>query len=309
MLEEIDSYLEIQPEYTGGNIDTTRSAQKYEIIGGYAANYSVGNNALYKIRSNIMDWKMLPKHLSKQRKIQTVNDILNLGRFISNPKALCAIIKEIYNLPDKDLIKALSKSLDLHESLDIAFRKLYYVWCDLMEFATFVLLEQEGIAAEAPILSHLANNEELEGSPIKPKLLDKIRKYEHKGYCPREPVKRITNLFTFPLNDIIAEVKAKDPTFMIGVDLNDVYQRITDIVKQINIESRKEIVGIKNRKPLPDIKETDSSKQLSLYVDMFIDLYRIALPALKQQEKKNIALSKSLLKVCKAIESIIINMH
>lgn len=298
MIEEIDNYLEIPIE--GGG-----SVQNNEVLGGYAANYSVGNNAIFKVRDNILDWKLLPKKSTQQRKIQTVNDILNLGRFIDNPKALCAIIKEIYELPDKDLIKALSKNLNLTEPLEISLRKLYYVWADLIETIFAILLEQENVEVSPMIslLSDLKNT--LEDLPTDFPLLKKLKLYEHKGYCPCEPVKRISNLFTFPLGDMIHFIKSKNPTFMIGIDLNEIYERFVDIINQIDIENKKLIPAVKSRKPLPNAK---SGEMLDKYVEYFIDLYRVSLPALKEQEKKYIELAKNIVKICNSLETVITNI-
>jgi len=299
MISEIDKYLGIENLYTGGSEELQNN-----IIGGYAANYSVGGTAVYKIRSNIMDWKLMPKQSSQQKKIATVNDILNLGKFIENETTLCIIIKEIYNLSDQELIKALSKSLELTESLDIAFRKLYYVWMDLIEFTLYSLIEVEEI--DSPFIdddksnnSILAQLKDFELGDSK--LMKKIQMYNHQGYCPCEPIKRINNLFTFPINDIIKYIKQIDPTFMIGVDLNEIYEKMIDIIKQVEIENKKSIAPIKERKPLP------SKMELNTYVEAFIELYRTSLPALKQQEKKYISLSRHVIKICTLIENIIIS--
>jgi hypothetical protein len=272
-----------------------------EILGGYDANYSVGNNALYKIRGNILDWKLLPKKSNKLKQIQTVNDILNLGKFIDNPKTLCKIIKEIYNLPDADLMKALSKSLNLQEPLEIALRKLYYVWLDLIEFMLAFLLEEEHIdfSPSIPILPNI-NLIEFENASTETKdFIKEAKKYEHKGYCPYEPTNRILNLFTFPLAKLIKILKKTNPAFMIGIDLNAVYHKIVDVIQQSDIENKKIIIPVKERAAMP------KEERLDLCMEKFIELYRTMYTYLEEQERIYIQLAKKVVEICKIIETIL----
>ncbi len=275
-------------EYLGG----LPKKSPHLIIGGYSANYAIGGMAVHQIRNNLLDWKLLS---DETKRIQTINDILNLGQYVDDPKLLCAVIEEIYNLPNEDILKAMVKSLNLLEPLDIALRKLYYVWCDLMEFMLLTLLKLENITVIDFSLKDLKN--------IKTKsykINEMIDKYDHKGYCPCEPIKRITNLFNFPMGEIVDEIKKIEPSFMIDIDLNRVYYDIEKIVKTID-NPPDDHIGLRTK--------FDNKGDLNDCMEQFIGLYKIMLPALQKQEEHYIEKSKKVLEICNIIEAVIMNLR
>lgn len=266
------------------------------ILGGYAADYSIGGNALYKIRSNILDWKLLPNNASEKRRIQTINNILNLGVVVDGP-VLCGVIKELFIMPDKELSQVLIKNLGLKEPLEIALRKLYYVWLDMIEFLLAFLLKQEGVRDTDQLIA--ADLKKIKFDTSKKDLsafLKKAYKYEHTGYCPCEPVKRIVNLFTFPLGDLIKLLQGRDATFS-KIDIDDIYNRIIDIIKQVDV----------NRDVMPVFKRPAISNKcdLDMYTTKFLELYRTSYKYLVQQEMVYIELAKKIVEICSVIEKVL----
>jgi hypothetical protein len=290
-------------EILGGLARDFDPTSKEEIVGGY----SVGNTTLFKIKSNIMDWKLLNQtDMSKDKLMQTINDILGLTQYIDNPKILAGIIREIYNLPDKELLQVLAKSLNIIEPLINSLRVLYYTWADLIELLLNILINK--IRAphnpEEPLLTKL-DGLDLTAIDVpghaKAHLSDflgQLKKYHHSGYCPREPIKRILNLFTFPIRELLTLLKHIDASLFTGVDFAQIYAEIEKIVRDIDAVNTHQIPAIVNRKPL---KTSKPEADLISHTEAFLDLYKNAYPALEQKEKKYIEISKKIYALTKVI--------
>ncbi len=271
------------------------------VLGGYGANYVVGGVTLHQIRSNMLEWKFLPKNTMMAKRIQTANEILNLPKFIDNPKTLCAIIREIYNLSDEDLLSTLSKSLGIKVSLEIALRKLYYVWRDLIELTLVLLLKNNevNVPKGSEILTNI-NIIEFQKSPKLKDISEKLRTYEHKGYCPHEPIVRILHLFTFPLQEVVTLLKKDNPEIFFSVDLVSAYKKIEQIIKQINV----------HKHPLKFKKDNNFSDNdgLDACMERFLTLYRQTYPALEEREQNYISAAQKITEICNIVEDMVVNI-
>jgi hypothetical protein len=196
---------------------------------------------------------------------------------------LCGIIRELCNLPTKDILKFLSKSLNLAEPLEIALRRLYYVWSDLIEVALEIL-----------------NN-------VKPPadLSDKIKSYEHQGYCPLVPIKRIQHLFTFPIDEALEFIEIQCGASK-KIDFNTAYKNV--------VVASTALVDI-NPAPLFDIKikiciPTNETVEATLdfHMDKLIELYKLLYSTLQKKEELYISNARLITKICDEVEKIILEM-
>ncbi len=274
--------------------------ENMKTLGGHEAKYVVGGMTLHKIQSNILEWNFLPKKAIMKKRLQTVNEILNLGTFIDNPKTLCKIIKEIYNLPDDELLAVLIKSLGLKEPLEIALRKLYYTWYELIEAILVILFKTENIETPSGInilpninLINFNNFRELKD------VIEKIKKYNHKGYCPHEPVTRILNLFTFPLHDVIVFLEKKTHSVSFFINLNAVREKISLIIEQINVKS---LERIKRDDGFPNTDKLDEC------MEKFLTLYRQTFSVLEKIEHNYINSAERIIEVCDVINSMLLSI-
>jgi hypothetical protein len=262
------------------------------IIGGYGANYVVGG-ADFKIRDNNMDWSLMPKDYPLDKKISVVNDILALQEYIDDPKILCRVICVFFELPPRDLIKVLAKTLNLAKPIEIMLRKLYYVWLDLINMVLATYIEHAFSYAEVEkALTKTAESPIMLVQELDKKLLGA---YKHVGYCPYEPIVRVKNILTFPLSDVIKKVRRYDSTFLAHVNINTVYGDILGIVKQLNINL--------------DVKKNHNSKcgkSLESCVDSFLGLYDKYHDTLISLESTYIAVAKQIEKIIYIIQRILV---
>ncbi len=269
-----------------------------QVLGGYNAKYMVGGETLYKMQNNILEWKLLPKEAQKKQ-IQTINDILNLPKFIDDPKVLCKIIKEIYNLPNKELIEVMTKSLSLKKPLEISLRKLFYVWQDLIEILMATLLESENIQVP-PDMDLLSNIKfiEFKNNSLFDNFIKSLN-YTHKSYCPFDPINRILNILSFPLQKLISLIEEKTPLF---ININDIYKEIKKIVEQIKL--------VNNNKPEVVIEREDfgTANELNKCVEIFLKLYGKLFTSLEEREQHYIDISRQILKICSVIELMVLNL-
>jgi hypothetical protein len=272
------------------------------VLGGYNAKYVVGGATLHQMQSNILEWQFLPKDARIAKCFQTINEILNLPKFVDNPKTLCKIIREIYNLPDEELLMALTKSLRIKTPLEIALRKLYYVWHDLIEIFLAMLLEREKIkiSTKVDLLSNIDLIKLERGSPELRDLAKKLRAYKHRTYCPHEPVVRILNLFTFPLQEVVTLMEKKAPELLFSIDLNSACKKITHIIESIN--AHRPSAQFKKRN---DFSEGDS---IDTCMEKFLSLYQQTYPILEKREQNYIESAKKIIDVCRVIEEMIVSI-
>jgi hypothetical protein len=252
-------------EFLGGAV-----VSDSEVLGGYAANYSIGGTLLHNIRSNIIEWKYCSESCDDKKKIKIVNDILNLSQPINNENDLCTLIYGILKLSDAELMEFLVRNLKIKEPLEIALRKLYYVWKDLIDL--IVTIAELGPGSEY-VTTTLP------------------------GYCPYEPVTRIIALFKFPLDKVINIIREKNKSFMIEIDLDHIYSSLKDIKPD-----NKKL--FKFSKPVYDT----SNKNIKVCMDHIMEIYKIAYPGLVEQEKYYIDQSKKIIEICAVIEGIIIKL-
>lgn len=147
-------------------------------------------------------------------------------------------------------------------------------------------------------------------------LSSKLRQYEYLGFCPKEPIKRILHLLEFPTEILIPLINKLDKTKLLGINFNKIYTDILSLINQINKFSESELFisdTIKNNIK-KKIKEIPSNKPLNViecnkllikYIDIYIDIDKILLPSLKENELKNIKIAKKISKIIELIENMI----
>lgn len=287
----MNSYDEIM----GGIPDLHKSDNV--IIGGFLT----GGVARHKIRSDMIDWRILNKIIDAQpiedekKLIHTANEILNLTSYIENPKILTTLIKELFNLPDKELIDVLTKSLNLTAPLINSLRELYYTWADLIEYLLNILFEKYNIDLEHnEIIAVISSVKIQSNNPALCKFLNAVKNYKHMGFCPYEPITRIEALFKFPLNDLIAAIKAEDPTAFLGLDIKELYKELQDTIFEM---SKAPTIEKINRKKFKVAGLKDA-------INQFMELYVSAFDALENREQYYINAAKTINKTSKTIQKI-----
>lgn len=291
------------------------AAPTTQYMEGYFGEYNIGRNASYGLRSRIVDWHFLDK--SKPKKvIENTNDILNLAEKIDNPRILCILVIELYNLPDKDLIKAFSKIHNIMEPLEIAFSKLYHTYRDFIDLAIGVLLKEismfskyydensvilpkiHEIAAEILSKSEKLNGlNDYQNKKIRTFFSSKVLKnYTYMQYCPHEPVKRIASLLTFPIRELLNVIKMLNPMIFLGLDIEEIYKEIYGTVEQIEKSSVEDKLnaGISISRTKLKLGKGSYDELLKVYMGEFINLYGQVLPILETREKFYISAANSI---------------
>ncbi len=259
-----DKYLKI---IGGLNINSTTDNKT---IKAYSKNgetkYVVGGKAAFKAKSNIIDWEIYKDLGQKDKIVYVINDILNIPYKIDDPKKLTLLLNEINNLPKKDLIKVLTDSMELNEALVVALRRLYYVWADVIE----LLMDKSNI--KDPDLSN----------------------YIHKGFCPYEPKERVLNILEYPIEQFLDKIDLEK------VNFNEIYEKIKEIEKEIDLLLDKSI----DLKVLEKSKENTINKDLEKNMDIFVENYKELFEDLQKQEEIYIALAEHIEKITDSIELI-----
>lgn len=106
-----------------GSYEASLSESK-TMLGHNGIRYTVGGNARYVTRSNIIEWDTLDKSKSH---INVINEILQLPEYVDDRETLYELLQEINKLPSPDFLRLLENSLNLKESLVIQLRRLFYI--------------------------------------------------------------------------------------------------------------------------------------------------------------------------------------
>jgi hypothetical protein len=260
-------YVELE-EYGGGEIKLT------EVLGGYSANYAIGGNVIYKIKKNLVEWRL------SKNKLKTANEILclkNIGQ-----EDICQIVKELLDLPDEKLIRALFKLVDGNEPIKLALHKLYFVLQDLTEAVL-------SIAVNGKVNTDLLNLNEIIDN-VSPEVANIIKNanYKHKGYCPLEPVTRIINLVEFPLDKIAEELNIKLFIPFNALELLNIKLQPGGYVLRPSVHS--------------------SSSKIDECLDTLIHLYKNSIDLLINYENNTIQLAKNISNFSRYIQKIIVDL-
>jgi hypothetical protein len=113
---------------------------------------------------------------------------------------------------------------------DLEFLLAYYLESKNIQYSETALI----LPNIKEILNDLA---ELKIHADEKKFITNALKYVHKGYCPCEPIPRILNLFTFPINDLTKLLKTDNPAFMIGIDMEEMHDKIYKLALEIKNDS------------------------------------------------------------------------
>lgn len=264
-----DKYLKI---LGGLNIN---SSVKNKTIKVYSKNGDakcvIGGKAAFKSKSNIIDWQIYKDLGQKDKIVYVINDILNLPVKIDDKEKLALLLNELNNLDNQDLIKVLTNSLELNESLTVALRRLYYIWADVIEFLT--------------------NESKIETPDLK--------SYTHKGFCPYEPKERVLNILEYPIEQFIDKIDFDKTNF------NELYESIEKIDKELDkIIDEDEKDYEKDYEKEISKKDLEISKDLEKNMDIFMENYTKLFKNLEDEEKRFIAIAENIEKIADSLEQI-----
>jgi hypothetical protein len=241
-----------------------RSKKRINTIDG---ELSVGGMSEYKIRSNILEWRMLKDDSDK---VRAVNYILNLPEMIKSEEALCKLINKVLGSGEL-LAMFIDKSFEIKNPLEASIKTLFYTWKELIEVVIYEYLKEKKIKSKGP-LEHPEIKKNMESAG-----------YKLPGYCPHEPTKRLQQLLEFPLEKYIKK------------DIHHLLKKIKKIIAGMPADTSEP-------KPLKSKCIT-----LDKCVENLFSVYKQNFEYINEKELHYIKLSKKILKIALKIEQYSMN--
>jgi len=247
---------------------------------------NIGGSVRHKLRSSIIGLRALGDAPRPDKLADAANDLLGLTRRVSDIDTLCTLFDGLYSLPDKELVAMLSKALGMLDPVIEALRRVFRAWLAFIETCLRIIFA--GVGAAVPGDARLIEIP-LPDDPRLAALHGALKKYVHRGFCPFEPIKRLTNLLSYPWPELLGALKKIEPNAV--VHLHGFGQRV-----------RKAAAPLKLSAPTLPARPAACPPELHDKLNGFLDYCRTIYPALEAREKEYIKITKALFAVAAVID-------
>lgn len=245
--------------------------------------YVAGGTVQFAIKSNVLDYE-LNKH-NDDATMQVGNKIL--GVMLQDKSILASVYFKILTLPDDQLTRALIKILGVNEPLKYSLRLLYYAIYDMNN----IVLQTATVLSVASVMKIDDISSTSDNVLKSTKIWPIIKNYNHKGFCPCEPIERIQNLLTFPA------AKLLDKKISAGTiaDIRKKVEALIDLKKKLDAK----ILGQKLSHP-----KTTADAPLNTQIKALLDLLISSFDIFEKYEEDYIKLSQCILDCAESIAKL-----